>query len=302
MHNNTIIDLNNMLMDNTNDLLMHHYIIIEKIGSGSFGDVYLGEDGKNMKYALKIENKYAKKTRLIKEYTIYKQLIKQRMQNIPKIYKFIKTTNNIILVMELLGPNLEELLIKYNKKFDTMTILKLSIAIISIIEKLHDVGYIHRDIKPNNFLIGRNNNKDIIYLMDFGLSKKYITNGKHIQMSTINNIIGTPRYASVNVHNNMEPSRRDDLESIGYMLIYLAKGTLPWKGIRTKKTMKKQIGDMKKNIKLTELTKELPKCFYSYMKYVKKLAFDEDPNYECIKSMFTEYINLDDNKYIWEHK
>lgn len=286
-----------------NNLLLEYYVITEKIGSGSFGEVYLAEDKKGRLYALKIEDKHTHKTKLEKEYRIYKELKDQHIDNVPKLYRYMKTDDYNILVMELLGPSLEELLNIYEKKLNLYSVLNIGYYIIDGIKLFHNAGYIHRDIKPNNFLIGRKDKADTIFIMDFGLSKKYITNGTHIPEGKIKSLIGTPRYASINVHDGIEPTRRDDLESIGYMLIYLLKGSLPWQGIKKtkKQTMYQLIGEKKKSTSLEELTSKLPSCFFNYLNYVKQLAYDEEPDYEYLKKLFLDCLPKSNNytKYIW---
>ena len=209
------------------------YILIQKIGSGSFGEVYKAIDKKNNYLAIKIEEK-EKCNKIIHEFNIYKIINKyKKIIYIPQIYNFIKTPDFNIMTMELLGPSLNELINIY-KTFKLSTILKLSINIIELIKNLHNSTIIHRDIKPDNFLIGKNLNCDKLYITDFGLSKQFVVNNKHIEITNNRSLTGTLRYASVNIHNGIEPSRRDDLESIGYMLIYLYKGKLPWQGIKKK--------------------------------------------------------------------
>jgi serine/threonine protein kinase len=140
--------------------------------------------------------------------------------------------------------------------------------------------------------------------MDFGLSKKWYNKGNHIEYKDGRSMIGTTRYASTNIHMGIEPSRRDDIESIGYMLVYLIKGRLPWQGLmkKTKDNPIDKIGDKKININLKKLCDGIPKCFYEFIRYAKKLEFDEKPDYEYLiniikKSAEEENIQI---KYFFE--
>jgi len=271
-----------------NNFLINQYLISDKIGSGSFGEVYLAEGHKNdKKYALKVEERN-RKSKLPREYKVYYELKKKNVYSVPKIYKYIETDDYNMLVMDLLGPSLEELFNIYDKQLNLITVINIACSIIDIIADFHSVGYIHRDIKPNNFLIGRLDKADTIYIMDFGLSKRYINKDKHITQNTIDTLVGTPRYTSINVHNGIEPSRRDDLESIGYMLVYFIKGRLPWQGIKknNKKDMHARIGKIKQETSLEILTEGLPLCFAKYLEYTRKLEFEEEPDYKYLKNLF----------------
>jgi serine/threonine protein kinase len=276
------------------EMLGDNYLIIEKIGSGSFGEVYLTRDKQGNEYAAKIEDNKGK-CRLKNEYNIYKRLnSKDYMIGIPSVYNYIETKEYNILIMDLLGPCLENIYDKNNRKFDMGTIIKIGNDIINILESFHRAGLIHRDIKPNNFLFKQNKNKIQIYLMDFGLSKKYIVDGEHISFKSDRSLIGTARYASLNIHWGIEPSRRDDLESVGYMLLYLIKGLLPWQGLKkdNKKTQIEKIGEKKLLISLESLCENIPECFYKYLDYCRKLKFDEKPDYNYLKKLFTDYGEL----------
>lgn len=279
--------------DNSNNKILNNYVILEKIGSGSFGEVYLAKELKhNILVAAKIEERASSShsnSRIKYEYEIYEKLYKRGFTvGIPKIYQYIQTTDFNILFMQLLGPSLDEIFNKYQKKFKLCTVYQIGIQIISLLEKLHESRYIHRDIKPNNFLIGYKNDKDKIYIMDFGLSKQYMDKTqKHMQFRIDRSLVGTARYASINMHMGIEPSRRDDLESVGYMLIYFIRGNLPWQGIKIKNTSEhiSKIGEKKMCTSVEELCKGLPKCFLTYINYCRDLNFDQIPDYDYLKML-----------------
>lgn len=268
------------------------YKIIRSIGKGAFGTVYLtyGNDGNY--YASKVELR-KESSRLIDEYKIYRLLNKRGFkwgQGLPYIYSLIQTPKFNMMVMELLGPSLESLFTKCKRKLSLETVLLLAINIITLLEKLHNAGFIHRDIKPANFLVGHGKNCDKLYLTDFGLSKQYIKNGRHIEYNTKRNLIGTLRYASVNMHMGIEPSRRDDLESLGYMLIYFLKGSLPWQGLKKKRgeNQVETVGNVKLCTSIDKLCEGLHSNFKKYIKICRSLKFEECPNYDLLRDCFNE--------------
>lgn len=286
------------------NIVSDNYIFIKKIGSGSFGEVFLAEYKNGGYVAAKIEDRH-KSPRVINEYKIYNYLHKKSFTvGLPKIYDFIQTPDYNMMFMQLLGLSLEDLFSQYKRKFKLETIFQLAIQLVELMEQLHRANFIHRDIKPNNFLIGRDKHKNQIYMMDFGLSKKYIVNGRHIEFRDNRSLIGTARYASRNMHMGFEPSRRDDLESVGYMLIYFLKGSLPWQGLKKKKDENhlELIGNTKMCTSIESLCEGVPDCFMEYIKYCRALKFEEAPNYVYLKKLFTdECVKLSITpKFEWE--
>lgn len=270
---------------------INNYIITKYINSGSFGNVFEAKNKKDgelvaLKIPIKNEERDGQKS-LIDEANIYKK-ISSRENGIAEM-KVIKDKNNDrkIIVMDLLGSSLESLLEKH-KKIGMKTIILLAISMLDIIKHIHNNGYIHRDIKPDNFAIGYTDlNK--LYCIDFGLSKRYITkNDEHIPFVNTRKFVGTCRYASISAHKQKEQSRKDDLESIAYILVYLYKGRLPWMGIKHKDKKEKYrlIGEKKEATKEEELCSGMPKEFVIFLKYIKNLDFNEKPHYSALKKMF----------------
>lgn len=264
-----------------------NYKLIRQIGKGSFGEVYLVSNYTNEEYACKVE-RIGTKNRLKNEAFIYKRFAKKKITCVPSIYKYCETEQYNLLLMQLLGKSLDTIFIERGNKLDIGTVMKIGISIISILEKIHRIGIIHRDIKPNNFMFGLDNYANDLYIMDFGLSKRWYNNQQHIDLKCGRSMIGTVRYASINIHNGIEPSRRDDMISVGYMLIYFINGSLPWQGLRkkTKAGSFDEIGKHKMLYDTNDLCKNMPECFYQYMSYVYNLEFTEKPDYEYLRNLF----------------
>ena len=292
--------------NSSKNLVSNEYEIIKKLGSGSFGEVFLTKIlSTGQLVASKIEEKKNKKnkndSKIFDEYKIYRKFEMKGLETgIPKIYSFYETPKFNVLVMELLGENLETIFDAYNKQFQIGTVLKLGCEIINLIEKVHNCGFIHRDIKPNNFMFGVGNKKYDLHILDFGLSKKFFKNKKHIEIKTNKSLVGTARYTSINIHNGIEPSRRDDLESICYMLIYFLKGSLPWQGLKKQKDVDHidLIGEVKLSTSVKNLCKDIPNCFVDFIEYVRNLSFEERPDYKYLKNLLLNYsrenkINLE---------
>lgn len=193
--------------------------------------------------------------------------------------------------MDLLGLSIEELFDYYQRKFTLRTILLIGYQMLERIEFMHSKGFIHRDIKPDNFILGKEDNK-LIYIIDFGLSKRYIDpiTGVHIFQKTGKRLTGTARYASIFTHNGLEQARRDDIESFAFCLAYFCRGSLPWQGLRAKKREEKYIKI--KNLKIAnspeELLKTHPEEFVQLFYYVREIKFDDAPDYVFIKGLLTK--------------
>tara|TARA_Y100000389_G_scaffold92264_1_gene88883 strand:+ start:6289 stop:7206 length:918 start_codon:yes stop_codon:yes gene_type:complete len=270
------------------------YEIIKKLGTGAFGTVYKALHNKSGNIvAIKIENK-DKHSRLVHEVKIYKALQKNNALGFPRLYDYMEKPQNNICIMDYLGPSLEDLFEFSNNTFSIKTVLMIGIQVLNRIEELHNLGYIHRDIKPDNFLIGTGKKKSRIFLIDFGLSKTYLdTEQNHVEYRTDRNFTGSFRYSSIRNHKGIEQSRRDDLESIGYMLIFFLKGKLPWQGLRgsTKSKRSENIFNTKNSTSLSELCKGVPKEFHLYMKYCRVLRFLQKPDYNLLRNLFIVLFN-----------
>lgn len=285
---------------------LNEFIITQYIGSGSFGNVFEAKHKKSGRLvALKIPVKTDEKDGLksiIDEAKIYKKI--SSPENGVANMKVSKHDNRHFMVMDLLGPSLESLITKH-KKFGLKTVIQTAISMISIMKYIHSCGFIHRDIKPDNFVIGHED-KSKLYCIDFGISKKYMKrNGEHIKLTNTRKFCGTARYASVSAHDGNEQSRRDDMESLGYIFVYLYKGRLPWQGIKhkEKKERYRLIGEKKKNTREEDLCVDMPKEFLVYMKYIRTMDFDEKPHYSALIKMFKklyESKNYKNDKCDWE--
>ncbi|KAL0461091.1 UNVERIFIED_CONTAM: Casein kinase-like protein 6 [Sesamum latifolium] len=219
-----------------------------KIGSGSFGELYLGVNIQNgEEVAIKLEPVKTKHPQLHYESKIY--MLLQGGTGIPNLKWFGVESEYNVMVIDLLGPSLEDLFNYCNRKLSLKTVLMLADQLINRVEYTHSRGFLHRDIKPDNFLMGLGRKANQVYIIDFGLAKKYrdLQTHKHIPYRENKNLTGTARYASVNTHLGVEQSRRDDLESLGYVLMYFLRGSLPWQGLKagTKKQKYDKISEKK---------------------------------------------------------
>ncbi|UJR22562.1 hypothetical protein I4U23_025609 [Adineta vaga] len=266
----------------------HKYRLGRKIGSGSFGDIYLGTNiATNEEVAIKLECVRTKHPQLHIESKIYRLM--QGGVGIPLIKWCGAEGDYNVLVMDLLGPSLEDLFNFCSRKFSLKTVLLLADQMVSRIDFIHSKNFIHRDIKPDNFLMGLGRKGNLVYIIDFGLAKKYrdARTHQHIPYRENKNLTGTARYASINTHLGIEQSRRDDMESLGYVLMYFNRGSLPWQGLKaaTKRQKYERISEKKMSTPIEELCKGFPE-FTTYLSYCRSLRFDDKPDYSYLRQLF----------------
>ena len=270
-----------------NTLFCKTFRAFAKKGKGGFGLVYEGENIEtHQPVAIKVEAKHTSGPQLGNEYSIYQIL--DGGFGFAKTFGFDEKGETRALIMELLGRSLDELLVVCGGHFSIKTVLLLANEMINRIQYLHEKCYLHRDIKPGNFLIGHQN---ILYLIDFGVSGRYcdVNTHIHIPMRTGKQFVGTDKYASINAHLGRELSRRDDLESLGYVFVYLLKGKLPWQSMTRNKDVD-MILPMKKGLSVSELCGGLPPEFAAFLESVKRLEFNERPCYKAYKKMFRQRL------------
>ena len=285
-------------------IFFNKYTLIKKLGEGSFGSIYSAKSQKNW-YAIKLENKNRGQNLLENEAYIMSYLHGKR---IPIIKSFGYSGDYNVLVMELMGKSLEEIFENLPiKKMTVNCVGKLGLQMVEILEYIHNKHIIHRDIKPDNFVMGKGEKSKYLYLLDFGLAKKYrsSTTLKHYPIIKKKNLTGTARYASINALNGLTQSRRDDLEAVGYVLLYFLRGKLPWQGLHVKKKEDRyhKIMEIKMETTPFQLCKGFPKEFEKYVEYTRNLEFEQDPDYDFLKNLFNNILKEDknsENGYDWD--
>ena len=266
------------------------YRLRKRIGAGSFGEIYCAENIKTHRLAaVKLESTRAEIPQLSYESRIYTNLAGGT--GIPRLHWYGTEGFQNIMVIDLLGKSLEDLL-EIHRKLSLKTVLMVADQMLACVEFIHKKNYIHRDIKPDNFVMGLGKSVSQLFVIDFGLAKRYRDKMTHEHIKYIEgkSLTGTARYASVGALSGCEQSRRDDLESLGYVWLYLLRGNLPWMGIniRNQKAKYAKICEVKKNTSFEDLCAGFPDEFVKYFYEVRKLGFTETPKYGEYRQMFRD--------------
>uniref|UniRef100_A0A0X3NMW5 Casein kinase I isoform alpha n=1 Tax=Schistocephalus solidus TaxID=70667 RepID=A0A0X3NMW5_SCHSO len=291
--------------DNPGEFIVNkEWRLMKRIGAGSFGEIF---------YAI---NKVTKEEAAVKM-EFFRHGAPIQLQTECQLLRLLKDCPGIAklfwygrdgeqnfytaLVMEYLGPSLEDLHVSCDCKFSLKTVALLADQMIKRVETLHKRCLIHRDIKPDNFAMGCGPNFNTVYIIDFGLSKFYMDpkTKEHCPFKDFRNLTGTARYCSVNAHAGYEQSRRDDLESLGYVFVYFLRGKLPWQGLQadSKREKFRKIYKKKMSVKTESLCEGLPEEFAKYLNYCKNLAFEEEPKYRYLRSLFWRVLDKRGYKY-----
>ncbi|KAH7129628.1 casein kinase 1, delta subunit [Dactylonectria estremocensis] len=279
-------------------IINEKYRVDRKIGEGGFGLVYAGtfSDLSNEEVAIKLMHVKDDSDILESEAKTYNAL--SGGVGIPRVLWFGLECDYYVLVHDLLGPSLEDLLNYCDRCFSLKTILLIADQAISRIEYIHSKGFLHRDIKPDNFLMGVGKQGNILYIIDFGLAKEFCDAEQDRRWES-RAFGGTSRYASLNNHNGREQSQGDDLESLGYVFLYFARGTLPWQGLRaaTDEEKNELIKEKKTTLRVETLCVGLPEEFATYLNYTRSLGFEDRPNYAYLRQLFRRLFKSKGFKY-----
>ena len=285
-----------------NKTYFRKYHCIKKLGQGSFGSIYKAEYNGDF-FALKFEDRAKGQNLLETEAAIMNYL---KGPNIPLIKSYGSTVYYNILIMQLLGKSLEDIFL-IRRNFSMKTICMVGFQMINVLEYIHNKHILHRDIKPDNFVMGLDELSQYVYLLDFGLAKQYRNSLTLIQYPLINRkkLVGTARYASINALKGFEQSRRDDLEAVGYVLLYFLRGSLPWQGQKAKNKEERYKKILKKKIEISadDLCKGFPDEFSKYVNYTRNLEYEEQPDYNMLRGLLKNIMNREkfllDNIFDW---
>ena len=287
LNSHEITEKENEVDENIGKIFFKKYKVKNKIGKTSLIQIYEGENlTNNTPVIIKLES--------IKNPELYLELEAMYLFSfkdlgIPKLISTGKTKSYIVLVEEKLGPSLYQLFLKNKKKFSLNEICCIGIQCIERLKTIHSKNYIHRNIKPENFKIGLND-PNVVYLQNFYLCEKFRsdTTKKHAELTMANKIVGTERYGSVNALKGWRQGRKDDLESLCYMLIYFFLGKLPWQDIKAESQSDKykKLLNKKKKFNIDHYKDIIPEEFRIIFKSIKNLKFDENPKY----SFYIRYL------------
>lgn len=268
------------------------------LGKGGFGEVWQGTQvSTGERVALKLERNSGR------SFLFHEARVMQDLQTfspgapaagLPTLKYFGQEGDYRVLIMTIHGPSLEDLH-EHLGKFSLKTTAMLADQMISRLEYVHSVGYVHRDLKPDNFLMGIGKLSHHVYLIDYGLSTKFTstTTGQHREITSGRNFVGTTRYASLRTHQGFSQSRRDDMEQLAYILIYLYRGRLPWSGLQVKDRDEKEraIGELKEKLPTPKICDRCPRQFEDLLLYSRKMEFEEQPQYEMCRMLMASVLD-----------
>lgn len=277
-----------------------------KLGAGSFGEIFLGKHrttGKEV--AVKLEARDSTHPQLLQEARLYKLLAGS--PGLPNVHWYGAEETYNVMVMDLLGPSLELLLPLCGGRFCAKTVLLLAQQMLSSLEALHQRHFVHRDVKPDNFLIGIGSKASEVHLIDLGLATRFrdVWTKLHVAYSEGHSLTGTARYASINAQLGFEQSRRDDLESLGHVMVYLVRGSLPWQNLSafSKEEGCRRILETKLSISVSDLCRHCPPEFIAFLNHCRSLRFEAEPNYDYLRRLLTSALVRepcnDDSSYDW---
>lgn len=270
-----------------NSVILGRWKLRRKLGFGAFGTVFeaVDIDDKSRKAAIKTGT--VEDGAIEHEHSVYQAIhTPNRLYGVPRVLGFGTEGSQHFLVMSMLGDSIGSLFRQCRYVFSDFTVLQIGIQMLDLLESIHNRGIIHRDLKPDNVMVGRHSDeRTMLYLVDFNLGKQYKSHGYHIPREENIGFRGTRSFASRHAHRGESLSRRDDLESLCYMLVYLYKGSLPWDNIpRGDADRSAKTGKMKDNYKSRALWANVPDVYYRFMTRVVKLGFFERPNYDKFRN------------------